>query len=340
MRKTRMLSVVIISTTLLYIVMGCASFKTNSEYDIPHSIPWNDSPVIRLATEAGTLRFYFMSGEGMPISNADNDEKWGDSCLVVFPNGHTLLIDTGMSDYAPVLVANLKKMGIWKIDSIVLSHPHDDHIGGFIAQNGILDNFPVGIVYYTGVINGNSSDPYEIEKQLSDHRVPSIILCEGDSFTIGEVKIECISPSKGIAGNLYSTTEDINNSSLVLRFSYKDVTSLFTGDIYAEKERELIQKYPEALDVDILKIPHHGNSTSSCREFAIAVSPKISVATGGLIMHAHIYRNYSQARSRVLFDYLDGYISIVTDGDTIEVQTSRERKTKYYEIYDYRTELE
>lgn len=319
------------SFCLVFLFISCASVKADSEYVNPS----NESSVTVLAQTTETLRLYFMSGEGMIIDDTNASEKWGDSCLVVFPNGQTMLIDTGMEKYTSVLVANLKRMGITLLDFVIISHPHDDHIGGLLADDGILENFPVGMVYYNGVYPSTNQYMQEFSERLDAHSVQSAILSESDTFEIDNVRVDCLSPSKEIVGNRYSGTEAINNTSLVIKLTYKNISALFPGDLYAVKERELVHQIPELLDVDILKIPHHGNTTSSCREFVEAVSPQIAVSTGGVVMSTKVYWSYTQTKSRVLFDYLDGYISVVTDGDTINFLTSRVRNTDYYAVFDY-----
>jgi competence protein ComEC len=277
-----------------------------------------------------------MSGEGMSVGNKDNDQKWGDSCFIVFPNGTTMLIDSALDRYSEVLVANLRKMEIKRIDYFVLTHPHDDHYGGLLAEDGLLDSFEIGLVYLNGTLNGNYDSREMIEGNIDAHSVPYQILSAGDTLEVDGVTIRCLSPASRFVGNAYSLAEEVNGTSLVLRFDYGAVSALFTGDIYAINERALVTACPELLDVDILKIPHHGRNTSSCAEFAAAVSPRIAVSTGGLMMSTAVYRNYTKTGARVLFDAIDGYISIMTDGKDIEVSTSRKRLTNYYDAYEYR----
>lgn len=331
MKKTGLAIIILLSLALA----GCAHV-TASEYDIPYSMPWTAGSALVHAMDTNTLVFHFMSGEGIDIPYASNSQKWGDACLIVFPEGSTMLIDSAMSGYSEVLTANLRKMGIEKIDFFVLSHPHDDHYGGLLVEGGLLDSFEIGLVYLNGTVNGNFDSKAKIEGSIEAHSVPYQILSAGDELEIDGVRIRCLSPDRNVVGTSCTVTEDINGTSLVLRFDYGEVSALFTGDIYAPKERELVTMYGRLLDVDILKIPHHGNNTSSCAEFAAAVSPQVAVATGGLMMTTNVYYSYAKTGAKVLFDAVDGYITIMTDGKDIEVSTSRERETDYYEKYEYR----
>ena len=130
-------------------------------------------------------------------------------------------------------------------------------------------------------------------------------------------------------------TPDINNNSIVLRIDYGDFSALFTGDIYMLKENELVKEKPELLDVDLLKIPHHGHTTSNGRRFGDAVTPQLAVATGRIVLDSSVYYNYTKHGSKVLMDYCDGYIHVTTDGSEISWEHSRERTIDYYDKFEY-----
>lgn len=117
------------------------------------------------------VNYYFMSGEGKTMdTSAKVALKQGDCCLVVFPNGETMLIDVAMKEYYPILEHNLKRLGITHIDYVLLSHPHDDHCGGLwegavkgswnstiknydYAESTLLRTFSVDEVFHSGLKN-------------------------------------------------------------------------------------------------------------------------------------------------------------------------------------------
>lgn len=127
--------------------------------------------VIKDAVASKTINYYFMSGEGKTMdTSAKVALKQGDSCLVVFPNGETMLIDVAMKEYYPILEHNLKRLGITHIDYVLLSHPHDDHCGGLWAgvnrefwnstiknydysESTLLRTFSVDEVFHSGLKN-------------------------------------------------------------------------------------------------------------------------------------------------------------------------------------------
>ena len=120
-----------------------------------------------------------------------------------------------------------------------------------------------------------------------------------------------------------------------MRFDYGEFSALFIGDLYAAAEVDYALDIPEELDVDLLKIPHHGHETSSTRAFIKMVSPKVAVATGGVTMTTGTYYTYKQYDVDVYMDYYDGYIFVSSDGsDKMNVETSHKRTTDMYKKYD------
>ena len=298
--------------------------------------PWKSEDIGAETREAGELRFYFMSGEGLRMTNTtESFEKWGDSCLVVFPTGELMLIDAGMPDYAPVLIGNLKQLGVTKIDYLLISHPHEDHAGGIYTPDGIPEHFEIGKAFYNGTYNASWDDPYILEKIFSDRDIPLETVSDGWSMDIGDVHLQAISPSPDVIGQFYHNAPDTNNASIVIRMDFGKISALFTGDIYREKENDLIKNKKELLDVDLLKMGHHGHNTSNSKNFAKAVTPQLAVATGSVAIQGHEYFNFTKLGAKVRFDYCDGYIRVRTDGETLEWDQSRERETDFYDVYEY-----
>ncbi|MCQ2413066.1 MAG: MBL fold metallo-hydrolase, partial [Sphaerochaetaceae bacterium] len=317
---------------ILTVLCSCSQRIRPADY----AIPWNRD-VVSEAVQTHTINFYFMSGSGMVIEeNAENAKnKWGDSCLVVLPDGTTLLIDSGMYQYADVLKENLHKLGVDRLDYLVISHPHNDHASGVYEKKyTILKEFEVGHCYLNGTYNTNWKNVHKLEDLLDKYHVPFSHLSEGDAFDIGTVHFSVINPPKSILGTVYDNTADVNNSSMVLRMDYGEFSALFTGDIYAAKEAQLVAAYSDVLDVDLLKIPHHGYSTSNTTAFANATSPVVAVATGYVQMPLSVCNNYRKSGAQVLFDYVDGYIHVWSDVmQNIGWETSKERTGLFQDRY-------
>lgn len=326
----RFLGFALIGILAVLIVVSCASTAVPKEllsyeqYSTPYRL-----------NKDGNLHFYFMASMGMKMTNTDSDaQKWGDSCLILLPDGQTVLVDAGMADYAPLLALNLMKMGVRKIDCVIITHPHNDHAAGiYNREKTILQYFEVGKCYYNGAYNNSWADIHQMEDILDDYGVPREVLKEGDEFELGGVSFRVLNPPADVAGTVYTQTPDVNNSSLVIRMDYGGFSALFTGDIYAAKEWDLVERFPELLDVDLLKVPHHGHNTSSTREFGAAVTPKLAVATSYVAMDLNCYMSYTRTGSVVLMDFCDGYVHVWSDGTGLDYEHSKERTVRTYNGY-------
>ena len=288
-------------------------------------IPWRYDSIAETAREEGKIHFFFMAGEGYPTNpGGNNPEKWGDSCLITFPDGQLILIDTGMPAYAPVLVENLRRLGVTRLDHLILTHQHDDHTGAIYAPDGILDHFPVSQGWWSGTYNGNWHDPQMLDKIFAAHHVPFQPLSEGASFAFGESVIRILSPEQNREISSRDT-EGINDTSIVLKIVFRSFSALFTGDIHPQKESELVRKYGDGLRADLLKMPHHGNNTSVSDLLPETVHPKIAVATGRDLVTDIMEKHYAKTGTVILTDLLNGYIYISTDGEKIDRETSRKQ---------------
>lgn len=339
----RTLGITIVILAVL-MVSSCATTKSDQLARITYAVepssrvdstsltlPWAE-PAAELAASKNELRFYFMSGERQVYSQSAA-EKFGDSCLIVFPNGETMLIDGGMPNYAPLLIENLAKLGVDRIDYLVLSHMHDDHYGGLLASNGVIPLLDIGVLLWNGVYNSKETVERWFRDVVSTYEVNTQILSEGDLFKIGQVQVEVLFPEKEEVGNRHSVI-GLNNTSLVLKVIFDDFTALFGGDLYTEGEYRLIDLHKNSLQADLVKANHHGRTTSNSKEWVEAIQPKIMVATLGNPVEQPTYGYYSREGARVFNDHLDGYVRVVTNGKRIDVTTSRERDSVFFRYFD------
>ncbi len=336
---------------LSVLLCGCSSTPGNDDNqggDQPpvseneKVIPWGaEGSIIQQAKDTKSMVICFMSGEGTEIKSsattAFSETKWGDSTLIAFPNGETMLIDGGMSDYAPLLVENLQSLGVEKLDYVVISHGHNDHNGGLLCSRGVLESFPVGKIYYSGIYNSSASNPAKIDSMAKENGAELIALAKGDVLQFGDVTMEALWPLPGLEGTFTNSTEDCNSSSLVLRFDYGATSALFVGDLYKGGELEMIKALGDdvgKLDVDVLKIPHHGRSTSSSNDFITAVTPDVAVALGAIIMETSVYSSYARTGTAVYMDVYDGYVKTVLDGTDVTTECSRVRDVEVFDKFD------
>ena len=268
------------------------------------------------------------TGAGSTRSDADTAEDWDDRTEDILDPGP---IPDTLFD-VPGFVRDIVDM---KVDYLIISHPHDDHAGAVYTADGLPDHIGIGQAYYNGAYNASWSDPQRLEKVMAAHDIPLQAISAGFTLDIGDVRLQVISPEPDVIGQTFKTTPDVNNSSIVLRMDYGDFSALFTGDIYQLQEMELVRNAADLLDADLLKMPHHGNSTSNSKKFADAVKPQLAVATGRLVIDAMQYYVYTKNGAKVLFDYCDGYIHVYTDGEKITWEHSRERTIDFYDKYEY-----
>lgn len=259
-----------------------------------------------------------------------SDEKSGDSTILTSPDGKVMIIDAGNpSTYVDVDRA-LKALGITRIDYLVASHPHVDHIGSF-AQ--LIRNYEVGAVYTSEVVYPTSHYKNYMAA-IEETNTPHIILKDGDSFMFGEhVLVEVLHPLPGVEyydGYPNSSTQFINNLSVVMKLTFNESTFLFTGDLYTDGERNVVERHGERLRADILKVPHHGDSTSSSKRFREAVQAKVGVMMHDAIADLNVYKKYRREETMVYISSIDGSVLVSTAGDgEYTVMTQYDRTTTF-----------
>ena len=224
----------------------------------------------------------------LPVrTNASDDENgfWVDfinvgqgDCTLVRCDGEFMLIDCGEAVYYDVVKNFLLDNGIEKLDIVIATHPHTDHIGG---MSRLLNDFEIDTLIMPDIKEHNDLKTNEYKSLLQ-----SIIECKikpvypkaGDEFFLGEAQITILGPVK--------TDKNINNMSVVAMVEYADKKFLFTGD--AEKnEEELILNNGWDIDCDVLKVSHHGSKDSTDESFLEATSPEIAVISVGKYNEYH-----------------------------------------------------
>lgn len=297
----------------------------------PYITPWNYD-VAADAKSDGKLHYYFMASEGLLISDAQSDPyKWGDCCLVVFPNGQTMLIDCGPAAYAPVLLENLQRMGIRHLDYVLITHPHSDHQYGIFHDSALVGteftkHISIGKVLYRGGNDPESTSATMVSRACEDLGIDYTPIGTGDVLQLGNVRMECLWPLPGVGDVQISGTQEVNDTSVVVRFDYGEHSSLFAADLYMQSEKTLMECVDHSLlDTDLLKAAHHGYNTSSALDFIETVSPQYVMATGGFACSSALCKRYATAGVEMLTDYNFGYVEITADTDgTMVYETSRD----------------
>ena len=256
-----------------------------------------------LADNEGKLSVYFL------------DVGQGDSTLFVV-DGKTILIDAGEIDMGDRVVSDVKTLGITRIDLLVATHPHSDHIGG---MQKVLAAFPVGQVLDAGV--PSTSPLYEHFLETVDRKnIPYQVAEQGQTIDVDPaLRVLVLSPPVQRIG------DDPNINSVVLRISYGTIDFLMTGDLGGEGEDALIRSgYP--IDAEILKVGHHGSSSSTSPPFLARVRPEMGVLfVGEDNPYGHPHQEtldlLKESGVTVYRTDRDGIIVVRTDGMSYSVKT-------------------
>lgn len=236
---------------LLALLTGCGSAGT----------PGTEKPA---PSAEGTLEVHFI------------DVGQADAALLV-QGEDAMLIDGGNVADSSLLVSYLLEQGIEELDCVVATHPHEDHVGGL---SGVLAVFPVETVYVTTTTYASKCYDdfmHYVDQQDITPQIPS----PGDTYALGECEITFLGPVKSYA--------ETNDTSLVCRADYGDTSFLFTGDMERQAEEDLVDSGAD-LKADVLKVGHHGSSTSTGDDFLSLCHPEwavISCGTDNSYGHPH-----------------------------------------------------
>ena len=254
-----------------------------------------------------------MPGEGSSFSVHFIDVGQADAALVEC-DGHFMLVDGGNRGDSDVIYTVLKKAGADKLDMVVASHAHEDHIGGlpgaFSYATAELSLCPV-TDYDSGI--------FETFKEYAEDKGGGLTVPEaGDKYALGSAEVEILGLNAG---------EDANNTSIVLMIRYGETSFLFTGDAEREAEQALLDSGAE-LKTDVLKVGHHGSDTSTSYPFLREVMPEyavISVGEGNSYEHPEEgpLSRLRDAGCKILRTDLNGDIIISSDGKKLSVTTDK-----------------
>ena len=236
--------------------------------------------------------------------------------FIELPNGECMLIDSGEAKFGDKLAEYIKSLGYTKIDCIVATHPHADHIG---AMAKVLETFPVGKFYmpersYTTKTFERMLDALEKNGCEADY------IAAGTSFKYGEAEFSAAAP-------LRLDYSRMNNISAVLKMKYGSVSVIFCGDAETDSESDILLSGAD-ISADVIKIGHHGSDTSSSEPFLRAVNPKAAVISDGIGNKYGFPSNLVTGRLEklgieIFRTDLNGDITLETDGYFYGIQTER-----------------
>jgi competence protein ComEC len=245
------------------------------------------------------------------------DVGHGDCILVQAPGGRTMLVDAGgrygqeASSWdvgSQVVVPALMARRVRQIDVLVITHPHEDHIGGVSA---VLDALPVGVVL-DPMLETDSETYHDLVRQLEEQGIAHWRATEGQRLDLGRgIYASVLNPPEP---RLRDTGADLNDNSVVLRLVYGDVSVLLAADI-DEAGAYRMAWLGEAVDSTILQVPHHGAPEPAVSEFIDSVAPDLAVISVGYDNpHGHpsdeMLRELDRVGSKIMRTDHDGAITI------------------------------
>ncbi len=257
--------------------------------------------------------------EPLPEVPRLKDELWrfvslpvgqADAHVIISPDGDVAVYDTALSGTAEVLYEFLETQGIERINTLVLSHPHTDHIGG---AEELIKNFQVDKVWDT-----HQDHPIETYRSLLD--------------TIYQYDIDYHQPKRGEKRELLPGFEvdilhpedryysDINEASVVLKVNMNGVKILLTGDAYTAQEREWVRENLVGEDLTVLRVGHHGSGTSTGSQLLEATRPELAIISAPLQAdsryghpHDEVVHRLERHEIQIYHTGKDGFIEVVSD---------------------------
>ena len=242
------------------------------------------------------------------------DVGQGDSIFIELPNNETMLIDAAESYQSENIINYLKNLNYQKIDYVIGTHPHTDHIGGL---KDIINTFKIGKIYMPKVVS--TTKTYEsLLMAIKDKNLKINTAKAGTSIIDTDtLKINILAPNN-------DTYTELNNYSVVTKITYGTTKFLFMGDAEKLSENEI----KENVTADVIKIGHHGSNTSSSINFIKKVNAKYGIISVGLINKYNLpkeetIKNWENSGTKIYLTSINGTIRAISDGTNIKIESEK-----------------
>ena len=241
-------------------------------------------------------------------------------CELIKTQSKAVLIDCGEKEYYSDVIEYIMSQNIEHIDYVIVTHPHSDHAGG---MSFILDEFDIGTVIMPKIqesIIPTTSTYIRLLKSIDNKDINVEYADSGRKYKLDDGEMTILSPVKDY--------DDLNNYSVAVKFVHGENSFLFTGDIEKAAENDIMENGYD-ISADVLKVGHHGSSTSSQKSFINAVSPQyavIEVGSPNSYNHPNEETVQRLEKKKIVIYRTDlyGNIVFVSDGSTLEILTEKE----------------
>ncbi len=233
------------------------------------------------------------------------DVGQGDCELIIADDGSTMLIDCGEAEYSADVLRYLDGLGITRLDYLLITHPHSDHMGGM--ADIVSSNIEIGRIIMPRVADEYIPTTLVYERLLDAvaEKGYSIYSAKTENIAFGSGELQLIKADYS-GGNL-------NNYSTVLRFTFGENAFIFSGDAESEIEKDILRAGYD-LSANVYKAGHHGSSTSSCAEWVAAIDPDYCVIECGA---GNIYGHPHRETLELLSDYCDAILRTDINGTVV-----------------------
>lgn len=242
------------------------------------------------------------------------DVGQGDSIFIELPNNETMLIDAAESYQSENIINYLKNLNYQKIDYVIGTHPHTDHIGGL---KDIINTFEIGKIYMPKVVS--TTKTYESLLMAIKDKNLKINTAKAETTIIDTdtLKVNILAPNN-------STYTELNNYSVVTKITYGTTKFLFMGDAEKLSENEI----KENVTADVIKIGHHGSNTSSSIDFIKKVNAKYGIISVGLnnkynLPKEETITNWENSGTKIYLTSINGTITAISDGTNIKIESEK-----------------
>ncbi|TYL39097.1 MBL fold metallo-hydrolase [Natronococcus pandeyae] len=271
------------------------------------------------------------------------DAGQADSTLLITPSGETILIDTGdWRQDGQEVIDYLEAQDVDRIDHLVATHAHADHIGGHAA---VIEHFEehrdgVGAAYDSGVVHTSATYDDYLDA-VEEYEVRLFQVEEGDDLPLenGTAEATVLNPPEGDSG------DGLHYNSVALAVEFGEFSYLTTGDAEQDAEQRLVDDWSDDLEADAYQAGHHGSSTSSTESFLEAADPQVAVissAEDSQYGHPHdeVLERFADRGIETYWTGVHGDIVLTTDGEELSVATERDASSDPMDLLEKKNDEE